>query len=171
MGSRKCVEGCSCGRHKPTVHSNETRAKISRAKMGHEVSLEARRKIGEASRGRIASAETRVKLVEIGTTHGHHGRGRRTPTYRSWDGMIQRCTNPKSSGWKAYGAVGITVCERWRFFQDFLTDMGERPAGTSLDRIDNAVGYLPGNCRWASHSEQMKNRPNFNPDKRSSLGS
>lgn len=81
--------------------------------------------------------------------------------------MIQRCTNPNASGYAGYGGKGIKVCERWRVFSNFLADMGERPEGTSIDRVDSARGYEPSNCRWATNSVQMKNRPNFRPDKRS----
>jgi len=83
----------------------------------------------------------------------------RTPTYRSWDAMIQRCTNPKATGYAEYGGAGITVCERWRKFEAFLADMGERPDGTSLDRHPDLNGnYEPGNCRWATPREQNLNR-------------
>jgi hypothetical protein len=75
--------------------------------------------------------------------------------------MIARCTNPYSVSYATYGAKGVMVCERWTKFRNFLEDMGERPPGTSLDRIDNAKGYEPGNCRWASRSQQNANRGTF----------
>jgi hypothetical protein len=79
------------------------------------------------------------------------------PAFKSWRSMIDRCTNPKSSGWNLYGARGINVCERWMNVQNFIEDMGPRPTGTSIDRIDNSKGYEPDNCRWASAADQARN--------------
>jgi hypothetical protein len=87
--------------------------------------------------------------------HGHYG----SPTYLSWANMIQRCTNPKQKAYKYYGGRGIKVCKRWRDFRHFLADMGVRPEGMSLDRWPNKNGnYKPGNCRWATQTEQIANR-------------
>jgi hypothetical protein len=87
-------------------------------------------------------------------THGWYG----TPTYRTWWAMIQRCTYPKHPGWKYYGGRGIRVCKRWMTFVNFLADMGERPAGKTLDRIKNGRGYWKSNCRWATRAEQRRNQ-------------
>lgn len=72
--------------------------------------------------------------------------------------MIQRCTNPNAGNYSRYGAKGVTVCDAWiGNFQQFLADMGERPEGKTLDRIDGTKGYTPENCRWATPAEQMDN--------------
>jgi len=72
--------------------------------------------------------------------------------------MRTRCTNPNDVGYCWYGARGITVCERWRHFANFLADMGERPPGKTLDRINHDGNYEPGNCKWSTPLEQTRNR-------------
>lgn len=89
--------------------------------------------------------------------HGRSG----TPTWQSWNSMRRRCGDPKRWNFKYYGGRGIKVCERWQKFENFLADMGERPAGSTLDRIDNERDYEPSNCRWLPRSQQSANRRPF----------
>lgn len=82
------------------------------------------------------------------TQHGH-ARGGQSPTYQAWLQMLGRCNNPSDRLWHNYGARGITVCERWRHFENFIADMGERPEGLTLRRLDPDKGYCVENCQWA----------------------
>lgn len=78
--------------------------------------------------------------------------------YRIWKSIKQRCTNPKVECYKNYGGRGITICERWLKFENFLKDIGKRPGKQySIDRIDNNLGYYKNNCRWATKKEQQRN--------------
>lgn len=129
--NRKGRFACDCGK--------ESVAVISRVKSGSTRSC-------GCLRDEVAA--------ENSTKHGM----RRTETYGSWTAMIARCSNPKNEHFNRYGGRGITVCDRWHDFVCFYEDMGKRPKGKTLDRIDNNLGYFKENCRWATHSEQVRNQ-------------
>ena len=82
----------------------------------------------------------------------------RTSTYKIWSAMKQRIKNPKCKAYNRYGGRGIKMCPRWEIFENFLEDMGIRPKGLDLDRIDNNGDYCKENCRWISHKENCQNR-------------
>lgn len=175
---RKCEPGCTCGRH--TI-GDERRKKISAALTGKKLSPEhraamrcepgctcprhTRRNAGQFQPGssgftRQHSDETKAKLAaytgERASSYKHGWAD--TPTYWSWSGMLSRCRDPRNASYKHYGVRGITVCERWHDFENFLADMGPRPDGKTLDRINGDGNYEPGNCRWAAKAEQDANR-------------
>lgn len=106
--------------------------------------------------GCLNSDVRRRICIERNTTHGRS----KSRTYTIWVNMVQRCTNPQNPGYKKYGARGVTVADRWLAFDNFLADMGECPGKLTLDRINNAKGYEPRNCRWTTQKVQQQNRTN-----------
>jgi hypothetical protein len=89
---------------------------------------------------------------------GRDGKQNKTPEYRVWCGMNERCNDSGYHEYHLYGGRGIRVCERWTHFEAFLSDMGPRPRGHSIDRIDNTGNYEPANCRWADARTQNRNK-------------
>lgn len=125
------------------------------------------RPLGDVRRGLVASCgclraevSRQVQLLAVAarTTHGLHDH----PLYVTWYDMVQRCGKESDPGYRWYGARGIEVCERWHdvqlFVEDIERDLGSRPEGMTLDRVDNDGNYEPGNVRWATRSQQIANR-------------
>ena len=119
--------------------------------------IEKRVRCSHLTDGRVSSCGSCAKKARI--KHGNARRNTVFPrTYRIWRAMVRRCTDEGFKGWPKHGGRGITVCERWRDFNNFLADMRECPDGMSIDRIDNNGHYEPGNCRWATSTQQSRNK-------------
>jgi len=126
---------------------------VCRCECGTERSVEG----SSLSRGQSVSCGCRG--IELQTKHGLAARGSAHEIYGTWVQMVGRCHNPNHAAFAYYGARGINVCDRWRnSVEAFIAEVGPRPLGLTLDRIDNDGNYEPGNVRWATKSQQQRNR-------------
>lgn len=117
-------------------------------------------KLNRAGGVRSCGCLQREAVGNANRTHGMSRKGVCARTYRIWAGIIARCTNSEDRAFKHYGGRGITVCDRWRKFENFFEDMGMAPAGLSIDRVDNNKGYCLENCMWATTVQQQNNKRN-----------
>jgi len=139
--------------------AEEIRTKYAAGSISHQTLADeygvSRRMIGFVIKRQVFISPDRTRL-----RHGHYvNRGKNgSSTVLTWISMIRRCTDPEHDNYKRYGGRGIEFDSRWLNFENFLEDMGERPEGYTLDRIDTNLGYFKDNCRWACKARQQHNR-------------
>lgn len=163
MGKRieyKCGERVGTARLTFVKEAERINPKIRRAVFECDCGAMITTTIAWVVHGRVNSCGClkREFIVKKNTKHGQAVRKDHTGSYRSWAAMKQRCNDQNADGYYNYGGRGITVCERWNSsFENFFADMGERPKGCSIERVDTNGNYEPTNCVWATAKQQAEN--------------
>jgi hypothetical protein len=141
---------------------NKQRYWLCRCQCGNEITTRHKTLQNGCTRscGCLRKEVTVNRFLTHGHTAGRYRGGQQSRTYSLWCAMLRRCRNLQDTHYAYYGGRGITVCERWLVFENFLADMGEAPEGLQLDRIDNGRGYEPENCQWADRIAQSNNKRN-----------
>ena len=160
MPARKDLTGKRFGRWQVTVYggpgtSGATWVCMCDCGTARRVNANALLSGSSTSCGCVSKEQLASRVV-----HGHMRGGKQSATFVVWRSMVRRCQNIKHPSYHNYGGRGIEVCDRWQSFVAFLEDMGERPFGKTLDRIDNDGNYCKENCRWISMKENSNNRRN-----------